>query len=1741
MADERHRVTVSPSPAEQRNRSFVEIRENMRGVRRPRPKALPIGLPRATSRASQSRMGRQTGPAGAAQRMMSEPAYITNPRDVGGAGRLVGPGDRLTVAPRNAAASSTVAALPIPADRTTTVVRAPRALPVQSKWAGDAPFPGRRHVIRAGGWGRPGAPFLAQRQLSRATNGDPEVAHPGPRSAPIRAAAPSLIVASPSLGGWDQTGPLLPHPRPTAPTPAPIVATGGFSVGRWAVPAVPGGLVASALIKGKSRAGLARTTAMPYVGAFGRHEVIPVTPLPPIMSLPTTIVGAGRSRAGVSVAGPTGSASLYAARSARARQGKNLTDPVGAISVPHVEGSVQRRSVAVTGAGAFSPPPRRSVPGPRIVPGAPGAVSSPIGPQLYSGITKPATVSRSLGPVPLRRSFLIAADRPATSFAPAQTTGFPWLPRGTVQHLAPPASSEAARSPAILGPAADRGTPEGSRAVRRAPERGATLRRTARAPELGALVAMAARSEEARDAGAELRAIPSPRSALSWMFDRRPSWAREASSTKEVSPASSSGTRKSGRQRPGRQQPGIGRASGPVGPVVTPATRLRLSRSVFPLSIAVPFGPNLRRPPAVNRAPAVAGEMSTRVTTAGARARLGATRPAPMGTSSGASGFPAALAFAGSATSIARAAAPVATTGIRPFVTALVMARSALPATAGERVPVVMRWPITAREPAAAIGPAIAVEPLVSRVPLVSRAPLISGGSTGRQTAGQVGARRGTSVAAEVVPPAIAVLDVPMGARATAPAIAAGPVGAVRRRSASTVPTTVPSVFWPPTSVFPTTPLPRPTPGPLAVSGFDVATPARRTGALAPLASRVPQAKSRPSLSRAPVPGFAGSRQPAARKLVREVVPGQGPAPLSTVGPAPGRMFGQALVSRASGRRAVPTQVAPNPLQHRWVARTALPLLATNALGRSYAGPSRRLSAFPTGTTPATSLLAPSPLFGRVTTRTASDSSASDSSASDSSARRKTVRTAPAFAGRFPTVPPRGPARASVPDMARAVSYTSPGRPSQTRTPARPRPLELFPSYLPTTSVQSVGLVGGRPGLPGVHPATPVIAPALTTPLSVARLTTSFRSSSDQPRALLSGSTNGRTGGRAGGLTSVVRTPIPLIRATQSEADGAVSLAPTPIRRLHGPVRATAPMSLAPEARVAMAGTSVAVRRAADAATIGLPSGLRVQRALVPQSGRASAPALTPPITFSSGPVPRLPGPASTARRTLDSAYGETVNNRRDRQNDGLRHQGAQQRPTPLRARRASAPNQEIAFPIITRTGPAGTRPTGPKLTGRGLTGPSLTGPSLTGPSLTGPSLTGPSLTGPGQTGRGLTGLSAMSPGAMGARLTWPPTTVAPPIVNLQRSSTTAPADSRGGGQPQPPARAMAHLYARSATNGTKLGRPQSPEPRPHAGPHRSAGLQRGVTSPTRPPNATASYVTPSYPSPRPPATAAPARTRSTLAMSIAGQLATARPTTARPTTAQPATAQLATARPTTAQPANAQLATARPTTAQPATAQLATARPTTAQLAIARSAATMGTNTGERQPFGTAGLPVLPIAGAAFALGRRQASAQPIPSSAQGAAGRSGPGGGPSAAPTISARPNTLGRSATGSSTSATSSTSTSAAAALAGFAMTTKGAMSPMRATPSRSQVSRFSTSGIPSGLPLPSAGGDEGGADGQPYPPTHYRIPEDAQRAEPTTEQSNGPKLSEQLDMLTELFAERRQADLERRGLFLHPEVF
>ena len=124
VAEERHHFTVSPSDAERRNRSFIQIQEKMSGVHHGGRSSGPIGLPRATSRASQSRMGRQTGPAGAAQRMVSQPAYVSNPRDVSGAGRLLTPRDRLAVETRNASADQAS-----PARRFVTPIAAPGVVP----------------------------------------------------------------------------------------------------------------------------------------------------------------------------------------------------------------------------------------------------------------------------------------------------------------------------------------------------------------------------------------------------------------------------------------------------------------------------------------------------------------------------------------------------------------------------------------------------------------------------------------------------------------------------------------------------------------------------------------------------------------------------------------------------------------------------------------------------------------------------------------------------------------------------------------------------------------------------------------------------------------------------------------------------------------------------------------------------------------------------------------------------------------------------------------------------------------------------------------------------------------------------------------------------------------------------------------------------------------------------------------------------------------------------------------------------------------------------------------------------------------------------------------------------------------------------------------------------------------------------------------------------------------------------
>ncbi|HXW82002.1 MAG TPA: hypothetical protein VEJ84_21070, partial [Acidimicrobiales bacterium] len=94
---ERRRFAVSPSEAERRSRSFWEIQERMTTVRRRDNRAPPPGLPRATARAGHSRAGRQTGPTGAPGRMVSQAAFVSNPREVGWSGRLVSGSDRLTV------------------------------------------------------------------------------------------------------------------------------------------------------------------------------------------------------------------------------------------------------------------------------------------------------------------------------------------------------------------------------------------------------------------------------------------------------------------------------------------------------------------------------------------------------------------------------------------------------------------------------------------------------------------------------------------------------------------------------------------------------------------------------------------------------------------------------------------------------------------------------------------------------------------------------------------------------------------------------------------------------------------------------------------------------------------------------------------------------------------------------------------------------------------------------------------------------------------------------------------------------------------------------------------------------------------------------------------------------------------------------------------------------------------------------------------------------------------------------------------------------------------------------------------------------------------------------------------------------------------------------------------------------------------------------------------------------------
>jgi len=94
LAPERASFKVSPTPAERRAREWERLEQKM--ARSVAPKLAgrqPLGLPRAVSRASQSRVGRQTGPTGAARRMARQPVFVANPKDVTATGPMLASGE----------------------------------------------------------------------------------------------------------------------------------------------------------------------------------------------------------------------------------------------------------------------------------------------------------------------------------------------------------------------------------------------------------------------------------------------------------------------------------------------------------------------------------------------------------------------------------------------------------------------------------------------------------------------------------------------------------------------------------------------------------------------------------------------------------------------------------------------------------------------------------------------------------------------------------------------------------------------------------------------------------------------------------------------------------------------------------------------------------------------------------------------------------------------------------------------------------------------------------------------------------------------------------------------------------------------------------------------------------------------------------------------------------------------------------------------------------------------------------------------------------------------------------------------------------------------------------------------------------------------------------------------------------------------------------------------------------------
>ena len=98
LAGARRQFTVSISSAERQALGWREVERRMKAgpLARQGRRPAPPGLPSASARGGQSRIGKGTGPAGVAERMASQPVFVSNPQEVRAAGRMFA-GERSSV------------------------------------------------------------------------------------------------------------------------------------------------------------------------------------------------------------------------------------------------------------------------------------------------------------------------------------------------------------------------------------------------------------------------------------------------------------------------------------------------------------------------------------------------------------------------------------------------------------------------------------------------------------------------------------------------------------------------------------------------------------------------------------------------------------------------------------------------------------------------------------------------------------------------------------------------------------------------------------------------------------------------------------------------------------------------------------------------------------------------------------------------------------------------------------------------------------------------------------------------------------------------------------------------------------------------------------------------------------------------------------------------------------------------------------------------------------------------------------------------------------------------------------------------------------------------------------------------------------------------------------------------------------------------------------------------------------